>query len=48
MKKSKCLETLAKLKITKNLVNTHLEGVEWAAELQVNRNNTDLSLRIIS
>ena len=41
--KSKCLETSVKLKKHKNLVNTHLEGIDWATELQVNQNNTDLS-----
>ena len=43
MKKSKCLETSAELKITKKLVNTHLESIDWATELQVNCNNADLS-----
>ena len=41
MKNSKCLETSAKL--NKNLINTHLEGIDWAKKQQVNRNNTDLS-----
>ena len=33
----------SKIENNKNLINTHLEGIDWAAELQVNRNNADLS-----
>ena len=33
----------SKIENNKNLVNTHLEGIDWATELQVNRNNADLS-----
>ena len=33
----------SKIENNKNLINTHLEGIDWATELQVNRNNTDLS-----
>ena len=33
----------SKIENNKNLVNTHLEGIEWAKELQVNHNNADLS-----
>ena len=32
-----------KIENNKNLINTHLEGIDWATELQVNRNNADLS-----
>ena len=28
----------SKIENNKNLVNTHLEGIDWATELQVNRN----------
>ena len=34
---------LSKIENNKNLINTHLEGIDWATELQVNRNNADLS-----
>ena len=30
----------------KNLINTHMEGIDLATELQVNRNNADLSLEV--
>ena len=33
----------SKIENNENLVNTHLEGIDWATELQVNRNNADLS-----
>ena len=33
----------SKIENNKNLINTHLEGIDWATELQVNRNNADLS-----
>ena len=33
----------SKIENNKNLINTHLEGIDWAKELQVNRNNADLS-----
>ena len=33
----------SKIENNKNLINTHLEGIDWARELQVNRNNADLS-----
>ena len=32
----------SKIENNKNLINTHLEGIDWATELQVNRNNADL------
>ena len=28
----------SKIENNENLVNTHLEGIDWATELQVNRN----------
>ena len=33
----------SKIENNKNLVNTHLEGIDWETELQVNHNNADLS-----
>ena len=33
----------SKIENNKNLVNIYLEGIDWATELQVNRNNADLS-----
>ena len=33
----------SKIENNKNLVNAHLEGIDWATELQINRNNADLS-----
>ena len=33
----------SKIENNKNLINTHLEGIDGAPELQVNRNNADLS-----
>ena len=33
----------SKIENNKNLVNVHLEGVDWATGLQINRNNADLS-----
>ena len=33
----------SKIENNKNLINTHLEGNDWATELQVNLSNTDLS-----
>ena len=33
----------SKIENNKNLINTHLEGIDWATELEVNRNNADLS-----
>ena len=33
----------SKIENNKNLVNAHLEGVDWATGLQINRNNADLS-----
>ena len=41
--KIQMLRDFSKIENNKNLVNTHLEGIDWATELQVNRNNTDLS-----
>ena len=32
----------SKIENNKNLVNTHLEGIDWARKLQVNCNNADL------
>ena len=33
----------SKIENNKNLVNIHLEGIDWETELQVNHNNADLS-----
>ena len=33
----------SKIGNNKNLINTHLECIDWATELQVNHNNADLS-----
>ena len=33
----------SKIENNKNLINTHLEGIDWTKEQQVNRDNTDLS-----
>ena len=42
MKKSKYFD-FSKIENNKNLINTHLEGIDWSTELQVNCNNADLS-----
>ena len=36
-------ESSAKLKKNKKLINTHLESIDWASELQANCNNAYLS-----
>ena len=33
----------SKIENNQNLINTHLEYIDWATELQVNHNNVDLS-----
>ena len=33
----------SRIENNKKLVNTHLESIDWATELQVNCNNADLS-----
>ena len=33
----------SKIENNKNLMNIHLEGIDWATELQVNCNNANLS-----
>ena len=32
-----------KIENNKNLINTHLEDIDWTTKLQENRNNADLS-----
>ena len=48
MKKSKCSFGNPNFSIenNKNQVSTHLEGIDWTTELQVNRNNADLSSEV--
>ena len=41
--KTRMFRVVIKIENNKNLVNTHLEGIDWATELQVNHNNADLS-----
>ena len=36
----------SKIENNKNLINTHLEGIDWATNLQVNCSNADLSLEL--
>ena len=33
----------SKIENNKNLINTHLEDIDWTTKLQENRNNADLS-----
>ena len=42
-KKIQIFRDFSKIENNKKLINTHLEGIDWATELQVNRNNADLS-----
>ena len=41
--KIQIIRDFSKIENNKNLINTHLEGIDWATELQVNSNNADLS-----
>ena len=41
--KMQMFRDFSKIKNNKNLVNSHLEGIDWVTKLQVNRNNADLS-----
>ena len=34
---------LSKINNNKNLINTHLESIDWATKLNVNRYNANLS-----
>ena len=42
-KKIQIFRDFSKIENNKNLINTHLEGIDWATELQVKSNNADLS-----
>ena len=42
-KKIQIFRDFSKIENNKKLINTHLEGIDWATELQVNCNNADLS-----
>ena len=48
MKKSKCSfgNPNCSIENNKNQVSTHLEGIDWTTELQVNRNNAGLSSEV--
>ena len=41
--KMQMFRDFSKIENNKNLVNSHLEGIDWVTKLQVNRNNADLS-----
>ena len=41
--KIQMFRVFSKIENNKNLVNTHLERIDWATKLQVNHNNADLS-----
>ena len=41
--KIRIFRDFSKIENNKNLINTCLEGIDWATELQVNLNNADLS-----
>ena len=43
--KNQMFRDFSKIENNKNLVNTHLEGIDWAT--QVNRNNADLSSELL-
>ena len=36
----------SKIENNKNLINTHLEDIDWTTKLQENRNNADLSSEV--
>ena len=42
-KKIQIFRDFSKIENNKNLINTHLEGIDWATELQVKSNNANLS-----
>ena len=41
--KTQIFRDFSKIGNNKNLINTHLECIDWSTELQVNHNNADLS-----